>query len=224
MLVDHSGILLFPKLYFLRIIGRLAFPIFAFLATEGYFHTRNLKKYLLRLLCFAIISEIPYNILKTGTIYDYSRRNVLWTLLFGILLIHAIEYIRNKYDSIFLHILTIISACAISFIFGIIVRADYGYAGIMTMLVFYLFKERKMQNLFCQAILLFAINTFILNSSCVFIGNIGIPKQLFAVFSLIPIWLYKGKQGYKSKTLSFIYYSFYPLHIILLVIIHIAIH
>ena len=62
MAIDHVGAIMFPDIDLYRIIGRLSFPIFAFLLTEGYVHTRNLKKYFIRLFIFAIIPQIPYSL------------------------------------------------------------------------------------------------------------------------------------------------------------------
>ena len=71
MLIDHVGVVFFPEYSIIRWIGRISFPLFAFLICEGYRHTSNIWKYFLRLGIFAIISEIPYDIVKTFSLYCY---------------------------------------------------------------------------------------------------------------------------------------------------------
>ena len=91
MLCDHLWGTVVPGNEWLTCIGRIAFPIFAFMLVEGYFHTRNLKKYALRLLCFAVISEIPFNLMYISSPLYLLHQNVIWTLLIGLWMIHLNE-------------------------------------------------------------------------------------------------------------------------------------
>lgn len=96
MLMDHLWATLLPAQEWLTCAGRLAFPIFAFMAVEGYFHTRNLKRYALRLLLFALLSEVPFDLMYGGTWFYPVHQNVIWTLLLGLLGVHLMETVRKK--------------------------------------------------------------------------------------------------------------------------------
>ena len=86
MLSDHLGYIIFGRFSFMNCIGRLAFPIFAFSITEGFNHTKNLKKYLYRLSIFAIVSQIPF-MLFMSTFTSRFSLNILFTLLLGLIAI-----------------------------------------------------------------------------------------------------------------------------------------
>ena len=92
MIIDHAGAFLFPQAKILRIIGRISFPIFAFLICEGYEHTKDVKKYMLRLLLFAVISEPFFDLAMSGTIFSLNNgQNVIFTLLIGVVTIYFCE-------------------------------------------------------------------------------------------------------------------------------------
>ena len=96
MLMDHLWATLFPAQDWLTCAGRLAFPIFAFMTVEGYFYTHNLKKYIFRLFLFALLSEVPFDLMYGGTWFYPVHQNVIWTFLLGILGIHLIEMARKN--------------------------------------------------------------------------------------------------------------------------------
>ena len=85
MLIDHLGAIFFPTCAWLRMVGRLSFPIYCFLLAEGVHHTRNLKKYGLRLLLVALITELPYDLLFSGE-FTWAKNSVMVTLLLGFLM------------------------------------------------------------------------------------------------------------------------------------------
>lgn len=96
MLLDHLWATLFLSQEWMTCVGRLAFPIFAFMAVEGYFHTHSFKKYAQRMLIFAVLSEIPFDLMYGGTWFYPVHQNVIWTLLIGLLGIRAMEAVPGK--------------------------------------------------------------------------------------------------------------------------------
>ena len=82
MLCDHLGHTLFPQLSILRIIGRISFPIFAYVLVEGFFYTRDVKKYLTRLGLMALLSEIPFDLMASQKVLEFGHQNVFFTLFF----------------------------------------------------------------------------------------------------------------------------------------------
>ena len=91
-----------------RIIGRLAFPLFAFLIVEGFLHTRNRKKYGLNLFVFALISEIPWNLVHSGT-WLYPAQNVMFTLLLGYLGLCAVERYKDNWKYLLMSLLALLA-------------------------------------------------------------------------------------------------------------------
>lgn len=199
MTIDHIGAVLFPCQMWLRYIGRLAFPIFCFLIVEGYFHTRNVKKYLSRLFLFALISEIPFDLTFKGKIFDWSYQNVFWTLFLGLLAIYLGTWLKCKYPSFTdntAFVLTFLGASVIAFL----ASTDYNAFGVWMIAVFFLFRNQKLKQFIFTAI----------------IQVLMYPVQLFALFAFIPIFLYNGKKGIKSKVLQWTFYVFYPVHLLII--------
>ena len=91
MIIDHTGAVLFPGELMFRYIGRISFPIFCFLLTEGFFHTKDVRKYMLRLGIFAVVSEIPYDLAFRGTVLEFEHQNVFFTLFMGVVMMYALE-------------------------------------------------------------------------------------------------------------------------------------
>ncbi|MCL2164257.1 MAG: conjugal transfer protein TraX [Oscillospiraceae bacterium] len=207
MFVDHAGVMLIPEgtpLYFLfRIIGRVAFPIFAFLIVEGYFHTRNISKYMTRLALFAVISEIPYNLLMSGNILYPEGQNVFFTLLAGLAAIGVYQKFKDK--SLYAVLITLALLFAVEF-----AHTDYASFGVVTTLLFYTFRKNRLR----AAIIVGALN--ILYGLLGVITSPAAIIQAFAAVSILPIYLYNGEKG---PSLKYFFYAFYPAHILALYII-----
>lgn len=127
MIIDHTGAVLFPQYPILRIIGRISFPIFAFLAAEGFYHTRNVKKYMLRLAGFAVLSEVPFDIVFYGKFFEPAHQNIFFTLLLGVMLMY---FYGSQYS------LASKAGCVILLLLaGDFFRTDYGAWGILMIFV-----------------------------------------------------------------------------------------
>lgn len=219
MLCDHLWATVVPGNEWLTCIGRIAFPIFAFMIVEGYFHTRNLKKYVCRLLIFALLSELPFNLVVGSRWFYPIHQNVLWCFLLSIGLIHLNEKAKAK-DKLWLRILTALVTTIFGALLGLLTMLDYYHAGVLTVLVFYFFRQRKWWSFLGQLVCLWYINMEMLGGLGyelqVWGHNFFLPQQGLALLALLPIWLYRGKQGYHSKFLQYTYYAFYPVHLLIL--------
>lgn len=218
MLCDHLWGTVIPGSDWLTCIGRISFPIFAFLIVEGYFHTRNLKKYVLRILLFAVVSEIPFNLAMGSSILYPVHQNVLWTYLIAIGLIYLNEKVGEK--SLLIRALVGCLTVIMGFVLGLLTMVDFYHAGVLTVLTFYFFRQKKWWSYIGQFVCLWYINTELLGGLGYEISIFGetyfFLRQGLALLALIPIWLYKGRQGYHSKALQYTYYAFYPVHLLIL--------
>ena len=218
MLCDHLWGTSVVDHEFFTWIGRLTFPIYAFMIVEGYFYTSDLKKYVKRLLIFAVISEIPFNLMMGSSLFFPIHQNVLWSFLISIELIHWNEKVKEK--KLWKRILVGILSVCLAYIVGIITFVDFYHAGILTVLAFYFFRQRKWWSYVGQFFFLYYINVEMLGGLVyeipVFDGIFYLHRQGLALLALIPIWLYRGKQGYHSKALQRLYYWFYPAHLLIL--------
>jgi hypothetical protein len=218
MLLDHTWGFGLVNNDIFTCIGRIAFPIFAFMIVEGYFKTSNLKKYVGRLFIFALISEIPFNLMFGSRAFYPVAQNVLWTFLISIGLIWLMEKVKDK--NIAIRALMLILVIILAFVLGTATLCDYHYAGVFMVLVFYFFRGKKWYFMLAQLICLYYINTEMLGGFeyvfTLFGQEVHLLRQSLSLIALIPIWLYNGKQGYYNKYIKYLYYSFYPCHIMLL--------
>lgn len=207
MAIDHTGAILFPHVLAYRIIGRLAFPIFAFLISEGYRHTRSVKRYMLRLAVCAVLFQVPDWFF--GVHYGL---NIFATLFFGLCAILAFDKLKDHGV-----VLPWIAAFAIAIIAESI-GSDYGAYGVFLILTLYLSSGNISKMIIDVAVLHAAyaayelISSYISNGVAVFSHYL----QIYSLLSLPIIALYNNEQGRKMK---YFFYLFYPLHLIVLYII-----
>lgn len=222
MLMDHLWATLLPAQEWLTCVGRIAFPIFAFMAVEGYFHTHNLKKYLLRMLIFAVISEVPFDLMYGGTWFYPVHQNVIWTLMMGLVGIHLMETVRKK-KSTFVYILVSAIVVILGGLLGTLSMVDYYGMGVLTVFIFYFFRGRKWWCLLGQMLALYWVNVELLGGLMYPIRLFGMEFELcqqgLALLALLPIWLYRGRQGYHSKPFQYFCYAFYPIHMLVIVLV-----
>ena len=207
MLVDHVGMFVFRNddaflqvlctigsrevtpYFLMRAFGRLAFPIFAFLVVEGFVHTRNRFKYGRNLLLFALISELPWNLVHSGA-WHYPGQNVFFTLFLGYMGLCCISYWKEEPVK---RVIGLLFLLAVSFKF----RADYGYRG------------------FAFILMLYALRDSLLLKSV--IGCCMLPGAWIPGLAFIPIALYNGQRGFiQGPFWKFSFYAFYPVHLTIL--------
>ena len=217
MFIDHMGYTLFPGVLWLRCIGRLAFPIFAFQIAEGAVRTKHFGKYLLRLVAFAIVAEVPFNLMCRQSILYGGGQNVMWTLLIALAAVGCVRWAERQ-DNPSLLAATWAAAAVGGYLLGEWAMTDYGGWGVVTVLVFYVCRGRKW-GLPLELAAMVAIHAFALPSAHVMIGSVRFPIQALAVLALIPIHLYDGRQGPHYRALQIGFYAFYPAHILILALI-----
>lgn len=219
MLCDHVWACLLPQQRWLTCLGRIAFPIFAFLLVEGFCHTRNLKKYMLRMLVGAIVSEIPFDYMYSGIPYYPYHQNVMWTFLIALLMLSAIDTVRKK-GKWYLTALSVLGAGLAGFLAGYALKSDYYGLGVISVLIFYFFRGRKWWCLLGQFACLYYVNVELLGGFyypvTIFGHYFELMQQGLALFALIPIWLYRGQLGYHKKWFQYFCYGFYPGHMLVL--------
>ncbi len=231
MLTDHTGAVLFPDSSILRLIGRLAFPIFAFSIAEGFAHTKNSPKYLLRLGLFALLSEIPFNLAFSGRAFNLGSCNIYITLFLGLLSLMLFDSVKNwegipRFAAFIAALIPVAVLCRAADT----LHSDYGKYGVMLIFVFYIFRKNRTASIlmfiFCT-MLKYGI-TSIGHADAVKLFELGSKSwyfsdqtQLYCILAAIPIALYSGRSGYRGA--KWLFYIFYPVHLILLWLISLCV-
>ncbi len=226
MVIDHVGLMFFPNLVIFRVIGRLAFPIFAFMISEGARYTKNKIRYFIFMFSIAAVCQIVYYFFDNGSLYMC----ILVTFSLSILLIYALNYMKravfsqniNTTERVFSLLLFLFSVTAV-YILTLFIEIDYGFNGILIPLFASLLDFRGIEapecvkKLDCLPVRVASLGFGVLMFS-VIKGGI----QYFSLLALIPLLLYSGKRGkYKMK---YFFYIFYPLHLVLLEAVYIIIY
>lgn len=186
----------------LRLIGRIAFPIFCFLLVEGFCHTRSVRNYALRLGCFALISEIPFDLATNRTLYYPGYQNVFFTLLLGLLVLAGIRFAadclpaaqpRQKVLLFLCQLLILLTGCALASL----LHTDYSAFGILAIAFLYLLRNNRKRQ-------------------CV-VGALLFLWELSAPLAFLILYHYNGERGATRSRYGF--YLFYPVHLLLLVLL-----
>lgn len=195
--LDGKGTLLYISNIF-SILGRIAFPIFIFFIVEGFFKTRNRKRYLFNLVLFGIISEVPFDLFTSKVLYNPNWNNMMFTLALCLVTIWIIDEVKDRINNKYLWYgvsLVIVMA------FGLLamqLSLDYDYHGIILAYVFYIFYDRPVMS--------------------ATIGYVSIIKELYSFLGFAMTITYNGKRGKQNKWIN---YFFYPVHLLILGIIRI---
>lgn len=218
MVIDHCGYILFcgalggswetaaqyPRLRMVYVIshllGRIAFPIFAYLLVEGFFHTRSRKNYILRMGSFALLSEIPFNLFVAGRLGYPGHQNVFFTFFIGLCMMAATEGIRRRVFGEFglvLQLLVVTAASGLAWVLCV----DYQFYGIMLIAIFYWFREKpEWQCLF----------GFLWQMNC----DVEWFSRAGLLISFLLLYQYNGERG--KRGFGYAFYLFYPAHLLVL--------
>ena len=217
MIVDHTTVVfssyLSPEQYYIgRGIGRIAFPIFCFLIAEGYMYTRSFKRFAMRLALFAVLSEVPFNMMLSNKLWDVSEQNVFFTLLLGLFCLYVYDWLLDEGLGIYA-ILSVIAFMMIATLF----KTDYNWFGIALIFIFYVTQE------FALPLRLLSVAAYLcIGTTLLYLpqhNNIVLYDSYAVLLALIPIALYNDEIGYRAKLTKWIFYAIYPLHITFLCLI-----
>ena len=219
MLLDHLAVV-FPDylLLWFRGVGRLAWPIFAYLLAEGFRHTKSPEKFLIRLFAFALISEIPYDLAMGNTISFTANTNIFYTLFLGGMAIFLCKRFKERYGW---RTMAVLGAILPTASLAEVLTADYGGLGVLFIFTMYAVKRRPLR---LAAMGGFALAQFI---PLLMAYSLGIEVRLeyllmipFALATVPLIALYNGRRGIQAKWL---FYWAYPTHLAMLVVISIIV-
>lgn len=206
MLIDHiNKALIWPNLEgggglslissIFDVIGRIAFPLFSFFVVEGFFRTHDKKKYLLNLIIFAFISEVPYDMFSSKVILEFRLNNVLFSLALSLITIWILDEFRKRYEDKLgkFWLLISIPLLIIMYFVSNIVSGDYDFHAIITAFVFYLLYNRPVAG--------------------AFIAYLTIVKEVWSILGFGLTILYNGEKGRQNRIFN---YLFYPVHLLIL--------
>ena len=188
----------------LRCVGRFAFPVFCFLLVEGFYHTRNTANYMRNLVLFSLVSEIPFDLALYGKIWSWEHQNVFFTLAAGFGAIWIAEYftfksLRDNLNEGLYRAFAAASVVVIALVAEFI-HTDYGAAGVATIFVLYAMRNRPVIS---------AVTAWII---------LGLTNVLeFYCFPFVgAVHFYNGERGRQNK---YFFYTFYPVHLLILAIL-----
>ena len=199
LLVAHQG-LLWDVYHLMRAIGRTAFPIFLFILVRGFIYTHDRKAYTRRLFLFAVLSEVPFDLCVDQTMFSTAHQNVLWTLLFGFLMMWGRDILsKQKLAEPVKCLLSLALIGAVALLCWKL-NTDYRYKGILILAVLYFVRFDKKLTLVALVV------CFLWEPA--------------AIFAAIPVAFYNGQRGNMPKHF---FYWFYPVHLLALYLLQCAI-
>lgn len=222
MLADHIGLVFFPGATALRMAGRLAFPIFAFLCAEGTRKTSSKPSYLARLFVCAAVSEIPFNLMCSGSLLYAGSQNVCFTLLLGLAGCCAWSELWEKRGGMLFRICAALAAAA-CVAAAELLATDYGGAGTALVILFFISGKSRV----CASLSLAAFD------ACLCLPSASVPSgyalsyffsniQHFCLLAVPALCLYNGRRGGRAGAgfvRKYYFYIFYPSHMLILALL-----
>lgn len=209
MIIDHIHVIFNINNILLIMIGRLSFPIFAYLISEGIKYTSNKKKYARNLLIFALISEVPFNLAFSNKIIDYENINTIWSFFIAVIVITFLDYLLKKDKKGCLLYFPLI--IFLVFLISTLISVDYLGFGVLLIICFYYSNKTKYKNLIDSlCIIIFSICICIISKSFI---------QMYCILSIFLILLYSHKKEKRNNYIKYGFYIFYPLHLLVLYLI-----
>ena len=193
MTLDHIGVQMFPGVLWLRIVGRLAFPIYAYMIAEGCAHTRNRRKYLLQMSGLALLCQLV-DFFAMGSLFQC----ILVTFTLSILLIYACDTGSRPLTALALLGVAFVTVALPRLLPGTDFAIDYGFFGVLVPVAVYLGKTHREKLLFMA---------FTLAALAWSFGGI----QWYSLAALLPLALYGGQRG--KRRMKWLFYLYYPLHL-----------
>lgn len=198
-----------------RAVGRISFILFAYLAVEGFQHTKNRKAYLLRLGAFAFVSEIPFDLAFSGALFDWESQNVYFTLFLGVLVLLIWEWaVRKKVK--WVAVAALLLGCLMAYVF----QTDYRFMGVLLIFAFYQTREKSLplQILAAGSVMLFGTwgancLRYADSYTLTYLFRFSM-REMYGLFAFILIALYNGGKGRQLP--KAVCYGFYPVHLLLL--------
>lgn len=193
MVLDHTGDNFFPEQVWMRAAGRIALPVFAFCLAEGWTHTRSKKDYLVRLGIFSLVSEIPFDLVTAGKLIEFSHQNIMVTFFWSLLTLYVTERagLSKKAAA---------AACVLSAVLSVLLGMDYSLLGPGLIFIWCMLKDRPLY-----------VRNGIAALYYVLLRNIGI--YWFGLLGILLVCFYNGRKG---KGLKWLFYAFYPGHLLVI--------
>ena len=207
-----------------RVVGRIAFVLYAFMIAEGAIRTQNKVKYAARLFILAIISTVPHSYLTAKKPFDPNNMNIFFLLSLGLLLIYAYEWLRDNIENRALSIAARLAAAAAASFIALQFNFEYGMMGVLLILAFYIWRYNT-SGMVISVILVMSVgymlNTVLHSGAVRWVTNHSTDLlnafirtdriQIFGLLALPFILLYNGNKGRQLPKLF--YYLYYPVHL-----------
>lgn len=178
-----------------QLLGGLAVPVFAFLLVEGFMHTSSYKKYVLTMLGFALLSEIPYDLAMSDALFDFSSQNALFTMTICLIMLYALRMVKDKKGFSGKAMIVIVVVAAI--LWGSLLKCNFSLCIVLLCAVYYLMYDRK--------------------GMAVLMGAALSSMYVTGPLSAYAIWNYEGERGWNKN--KYVFYIFYPAHLLILGVI-----